>query len=287
MAHSELQAQRFENKYLVDNATALAVREFVRAYLELDEFSEAMADLSYPVHSLYLDSPDLKLYHSTLNGDKNRYKLRIRYYDDNTGSPTFFEIKSRCNNTISKQRGMVRRDAVATLLAGHLPEEGHLLSHRPGDLQAVRRFCRMVNDLGAYAVAHVAYLREAWVSPHDNSVRVTLDREVLCDLDPTTNLFVGMTRPCCVFGKLVVLELKFTNRFPDWFGDLVRIFNLVQCGAAKYAEGVIGLDVDRVMAEAHMAHTSQLNPGFQDPSILLSKGRSPFRICDMCDDIVP
>jgi hypothetical protein len=35
-----------------------------------------------------------------------------------------------------------------------------------------------------------------------------------------------------------VLELKFTNRFPDWFRELVRIFGLVQCGAAKYVDGV-------------------------------------------------
>ena len=39
-------------------------------------------------------------------------------------------------------------------------------------------------------------------------------------------------------GKDIVLELKFTNRFPDWFRDLVRAFNLMQCGAAKYVDGV-------------------------------------------------
>ncbi len=278
MHHGELQAQRFENKYLVNEATALAARDFVRAYLELDEFSEGVADYSYPVHSLYLDSPDLKLCRTTLNGDKNRYKLRVRYYDDNPESPTFFEIKSRCNNTISKQRGMVRRNAVATLLAGHLPEESHMFSRKPADLQTIRRFCRMVNELEAYPVAHVAYLREAWVSAHDNSVRVTIDREVLCDLDPSTNLFVGMRHPVRVFGDLVVIELKFTNRFPDWFGDLVRIFNLVQCGAAKYAEGIIGLDLNRVMMESHKARQTQREPSVQDPSILLSKGRSPFRV---------
>jgi len=37
---------------------------------------------------------------------------------------------------------------------------------------------------------------------------------------------------------LVILELKFTNRFPVWFEDLVRSCNLVLTGAAKYVEGV-------------------------------------------------
>jgi len=47
-----------------------------------------------------------------------------------------------------------------------------------------------------------------------------------------------------VFGKEVILELKFTDRFPDWFRELVRVFGLMQCGAAKYVDGVtlIGLE---------------------------------------------
>ena len=36
-----------------------------------------------------------------------------------------------------------------------------------------------------------------------------------------------------------------TNRFPDWFKELVRVFGLMQCGAAKYVDGVtlVGEDV--------------------------------------------
>ena len=51
----------------------------------------------------------------------------------------------------------------------------------------------------------------------------------------------GSTRlenPVAPFGKEVILELKFTDRFPDWFGELVRVFSLVHFSAAKYAEGV-------------------------------------------------
>jgi hypothetical protein len=47
-----------------------------------------------------------------------------------------------------------------------------------------------------------------------------------------------MSKPLLVWGRAVVLELKFTDRYPNWFRDLVQIFNLRQCGAAKYADGV-------------------------------------------------
>jgi len=92
-----------ELKYLIPEATALLVRDFVRSYLAMDEFSVGRPNYSYPVHSLYLDSDDLKLYWRTINGDKNRFKLRLRYYSAQPGTPVFFEIKRRMNNCILKQ----------------------------------------------------------------------------------------------------------------------------------------------------------------------------------------
>ena len=102
-----MQKQRYEHKYIIREDVALALRDFVSSYLDLDPFGATQPNLSYPVHSLYFDSPDLHLYHTTINGDKNRYKLRIRFYEDRPKSPVYFEIKRRTDNTIAKQRGGV------------------------------------------------------------------------------------------------------------------------------------------------------------------------------------
>src|SRR6059036_882342 len=118
MAEDKMQQQRFELKYIIKEDVALAVRDFVSGYLEIDEYGATLPNFSYPVHSLYLDSDDLHLYRTTINGDKNRFKLRLRFYDNRSEAPIFFEIKRRMNNIISKQRGGVRRDAVDWLLAG-------------------------------------------------------------------------------------------------------------------------------------------------------------------------
>lgn len=241
-----LQAQRFEFKYIIDEDVALAVRDFVRSYLEVDQYGATLPNLSYPVHSLYVDSPDLKLYQSTINGDKNRFKLRLRFYEKRPAAPVFFEIKRRTSNTIAKQRGAIRREAVESLLHGHLPEPTHLASNDPNQLAALQRFCHLMSGLQARPQTHVAYLREAWLSRHDNSVRVTIDREVRTETRPDVRLTAKMTDPALVFGNRVVLELKFTGRFPDWFKELVRIFGLMQCSAAKYADGVTRLGADRV-----------------------------------------
>lgn len=243
---AELQRQRYEHKYIIPEDTALAVRDFVRSYLEIDEFGATQPMLSYSVHSLYLDSKDLKLYTSTINGDKNRYKLRLRFYEDRPGAPVYFEIKRRLDNTISKERAGIRREAVDAVLAGHLPSADELVSRDPKQLAAIQNFHRLMTTINAIPMAHVAYLREAWISRESNSVRVTMDRQVRCDPEPTARLRAEMNSPTLVFGNKVILELKFTNRYPDWFRELTRVFGLMQCGAAKYVDGVAKLGPQRV-----------------------------------------
>jgi SPX domain protein involved in polyphosphate accumulation len=232
-----MQQSRFELKYLLSEETALAIRDFVRSYLDLDEYSVGRPNFSYPVHSLYLDSPDLKTYWDTINGNKNRYKLRLRYYSTNPGAPIFFEIKRRMNSCIMKQRGGVKQEFVPTLLRGQFPEMEHLLTQAPKPFVAIQRFTELMTRIHAAPKVHIAYLREAYVSENDE-VRVTMDREICGEphssLAPTTKL----ENPRRSFANTVVLELKFTNRFPDWFKEMVRVFHIMQCGAAKYVESI-------------------------------------------------
>jgi hypothetical protein len=248
-----MQQQRFELKYLITEPVALRIRDFVASYLEIDEYGASKPNLSYPVHSLYLDSNDLKIYHQTINGTRNRYKLRLRFYDDRPDTPIFFEIKRRVNNCILKQRGAVRRSAVNLLLAGHLPEPNHLISQEPKQLVALQRFTLLANHLHAKPKAHVAYVREAWVSPHDNSVRVTMDRAMTCEPRFSSAAGTRLGNQVYTYDKNVILELKFTDRFPDWFRELVRVFDLMQYSAAKYAEGVTLLGEHRF----HDGYTSR------------------------------
>lgn len=246
MSEDRMQLQRLELKYIIRENVALQIRDFVRSYLEIDEYGATRPNLSYPVHSLYLDSDQLALYWDTINGNKNRYKLRLRFYENRPSAPVYFEIKRRMNNAILKQRGGVRREAVDLILAGHLPEPAHMVSSDPKQLVALQRFSQLMIERHCRPKAHVAYLREAWISPLNNRVRLTMDRQVYCDPEPTARLSTDLEHPVLVFGKNVVLELKFTGRYPDWFGDLVRVFNLTPCSAAKYVDGVALLGENRL-----------------------------------------
>jgi hypothetical protein len=233
-----LQQQRFELKYVISEQKARSIRNYISSFLELDENCAGKSDFSYAVHSLYIDSDHLQTYWDTINGNKNRFKLRIRYYTEDPDTPVFLEIKRRLNNCIKKQRAAVRREAVQAILAGQLPPAQALASQDPRALPALQDFCRLVQNMEARPKVHVAYLREAYLPLTENSARVTMDRMVRSEFNPTLELSTRMQNPIVVWNQTVVLELKFTDRFPNWFRDLVRTFDLRQCGAAKYADGV-------------------------------------------------
>lgn len=214
------------------------IRDFICSYLELDDYGVGRPDIAYPVYSVYYDSDGLQTYHDTINGTKNRFKLRLRYYDDRPGTPVFFEVKGRVDNCILKQRCAVKREAVSLLGSGQLPEPDHLLSREPKHLIALQRFNFLLHKMNARPKAHNGYSREAWVSPNDNSVRVTFDRHVRIEPFFRTEAPVEFTRPTRLFVGFTILEIKFTNRFPNWLREMVQVFNLMWSASAKYAGGV-------------------------------------------------
>ena len=126
------QPERYERKYLISNQQALKVREFIKNYLEPDEYSARQPNYSYPIHSIYLDSDVLTTYWAFVHAEKNRFKLRLRFYDNNPDSPVFFELKMREGDCIVKHRAPVRKEAAAMLVAGHFPGSARVCVKNPG-----------------------------------------------------------------------------------------------------------------------------------------------------------
>ena len=255
-----MQRQRFEQKYLLEEERAVQVGDFINSCLERDSHSLGQSGHAYAVHSIYLDSDNLDTYWWTINGSKNRFKLRLRFYDNRPNSPVFFEIKRRVDRVILKQRAAVRKEAAHWLLDGQLPEPDWLLSPEPAQLAALSHFIDLMLRLEARPKVHVGYQREAWVDPRTSSVRATLDRRVGAEPAPLARFSTRMKKPVFPFGRTVILELKFTDRFPRWFQELVERFNLMQCGAAKYCMGVSQIGEQRLGHRLHLFADRGLDP---------------------------
>lgn len=224
---------RYELKYLISEAKAEAISEFIKPFVPVDRYSKLQPHGFYPIVSLYLDSPDLRLCRESLTGKKNRFKLRIRSYSDDQQYPTFFEIKRRISSVIMKSRAPVRHQDVAALLQGLCLPHQDFRTNR----EALDQFQLYVSSIMARPVILIRYLRKAYESDSENRVRVTFDRELCYKVtqEPRITLNGSSWQYNHLTIKGVILEIKFTARYPQWLNRLVTTFDLKSRSISKFA----------------------------------------------------
>jgi hypothetical protein len=227
---------RYEMKYIISESQAEAVKQYIKSYMQPDRYCKLHRGGDYPIVSLYLDSHDFRLCKESLTGQKNRFKLRIRSYTDEPDYPRFFEIKRRINNVIVKSRSRVMDKDVAVLLAGlSMPLGNH---HDLTDHEALLQFQLYVNNIKARPVVLIRYMRQAYEDDSENRVRVTFDRKLAYKVTSEPKVLLNGTGWQSPLSGPVILEIKFTNRYPAWLGRMVRCLDLQQQSMSKYATSV-------------------------------------------------
>lgn len=233
MAINDTFRQRFEAKYRVTELQAHAIRSYIAPFVFPDRLGGP--DGAYPVNSMYLDSLDRKLYRGSIQGEKNRVKLRIRSYTQSPSDHTFVEIKRRTDQIISKQRGIVPKPLLTAFLCG---ESGELPDTSPlvNDPIALQNFLRLMSAYNAKPCAMVRYDREAYVGRSGNGVRITFDRRLTALSCPEyhPDIWRFDDRWTAVNGVGTILEIKFNYAFPEWVHDLVERFSLQRESVSKY-----------------------------------------------------
>jgi hypothetical protein len=225
---------RYEMKYVISESTAAAIVRFIKPYLHYDRYCKSQPRYEYPIASLYLDSPDLRLCRESLEGHKNRFKLRIRAYNDDPEYPRFLEIKRRANTIILKSRARITHGDVIAVLSGKTIN----LQNKDDD-ETFRQFWFYMKNINAGPVVTIRYMREAYENDLENRVRVTFDR-CLCYKTNSPELSVdnGQWQRHHIQG--IILEIKFTGSYPAWLAQMVEYLNLYQQSVSKYATSVQG-----------------------------------------------
>jgi hypothetical protein len=244
MGHSA----RYERKYVIQEARAVAIADYLSAYLRPSVHNNTGPVRGHPVISLYLDTPDFFFFRQAYTGHLNRMKLRIRFYDNEWKRPAFLEIKRRVHDVICKDRALVTREGVRQILTQGLgsapfwPEISQLIHGRRRQ-DVSDDFWGFANIVKANGAIYISYIREIWEAPDDEELRVTLDRDIRgSTYDGSGELHVPKKgwRPYLppylapMPKDGIILELKYDTRAPKWMVDLVKIFNLNQVAICKY-----------------------------------------------------
>jgi hypothetical protein len=221
---------RYEMKYVISESKAAAITQFVEMHLPLDRYCREVPTGDYPIVSLYLDSDNLQLCRESLGGLLKRFKLRVRSYTDDLNYPKFFEIKRRSNNVIIKSRAAVSDKDMATLLSGQYvpPLRNHEI-----EANALKQFQLYMKSVCAGPKMLIKYMRRAYEDFGENRVRVTFDRQLVYKVcyEPVVPLN-GSGWHYNLSG--VILEIKFTGRYPAWLERMARCFDLPQQSMSKY-----------------------------------------------------
>jgi len=209
----------YELKFRLVEAVAGQVELWARQHLAFDAHADAALGNAYRIHSLYLDTAALDVYHRTPSF--GRRKFRLRRYGNECG--LYLERKTRSGDRVVK-----RRTPIADTELGRLAEEaadpawaGDWFQRRLL-ARGLRPACLISYD----RVAHVGTSAEGPLrfdaGPADSR---HADARVACHRGtPGVQLFPGQ----------VVLELKYRASLPALFKQLLREFNLSPQPASKY-----------------------------------------------------
>jgi hypothetical protein len=248
------QSGRYELKYIVEEERAVAIADYTRSFLRPSAHNGVGSVRGHAVCSLYMDSPDFFFFRQANTGHKNRFKLRIRFYDDDWSRPAFFEIKHRIAEVICKDRAMISREGVRQFLTQGWPDprswpDPALLAQGKKRFNIYYKFWDLATRTKAQGIAFISYLREIYEAP-DDELRVTFDRQISATrYDGSGKLILPKwgyrpppdRPPYYLPLNGVIVELKYDDRAPMWMYDMVRIFNMQRLAMCKYCACVDGM----------------------------------------------
>lgn len=210
---AEIMKPRFEKKFIVPTSLIPQIKDFIAPYTQADEHGQF-----YRLKNIYLDNKDYELYKDHIH-EKNRFKLRIRMYDND--DKVFLEIKSKINGNIIKHRSVVPNHMYPEVVE----------KEDSNDLD----FVKIARNISAKPVVVIDYDREAFNA--NDGGRITFDRNVVYDkADSFDRDQVGKIE--VLSPKVAVLELKYNGQMPKFMNELKDRFDLKPVSMSKYFESI-------------------------------------------------
>ncbi|MEK7649524.1 MAG: polyphosphate polymerase domain-containing protein [Patescibacteria group bacterium] len=221
---------RFEFKYILHPAQVVEARDIIHRCMNPDPFAPSG---SYTVTSLYFDTPTLSDYYEKSSGFLDRKKVRARIYAQNlarSDGMIWLEIKRKHNAIFRKIHTAITK-ASWDLMIEHRYSE--LLKLNTSD--EIRTFLWDLIREKRTPTSFIRYQRTPYVGTHDPSFRITLDSDI------ETARHDDLTEPLYTYPVKnvgAILEVKFSETLPPWFGHVVRNLDLTRTSFSKYAKSI-------------------------------------------------
>ncbi len=220
---------RYEKKYMVDEATFHKLLVRLEDYMILDAYNQDHE--FYNISNIYYDTPDDRLIRNSIEKPVYKEKLRLRAYgvpdlDDNV----FVEIKKKYKGITNKRRtSMTLREAYDYLHKDIKPD----LLQESINQQVFREIDYFKNFYGLVPKTHITYDRRAYFEKNDGDFRLTFDTNIRSRRDHL-GLELGNDGELLLENGIFLMEVKILNAAPVWFTKLMAEMQIMPASFSKY-----------------------------------------------------
>lgn len=212
--------RRREQKYLLNEKQAAAVKEAMAQYMEPDRYAVSA------IRNIYYDTPDYRLIRRSLEKPEYKEKLRLRSYGDATeNSKVFLEMKKKYQGVVYKRRiALANRQAMEYMANPDI---------QLADTQIGREldyFKRFYGDL--FPALYMSYDRNSWRS-RDGQLRITLDWNIRYRME-NVDLTLPNSGTLLLEPGTYLMEVKAPGAMPLWLVKLLSENQIRQTSFSKY-----------------------------------------------------
>ncbi len=223
---------RTEWKYICTDYDMDLLRPKIAAVLKLD--GNANKEV-YNIHSLYFDDYNNACAFDNDAGASERYKWRIRYYDDSTDFIRL-EKKEKIGELCYKRDCPISRKQYDAIIEGEI---GSVLSS--SDDRLLKEFCAEILARHFKPKIIIDYERQAYVEPISH-IRITFDRNICGSLDIDRFFERDYLKYPLQEMYQHVLEVKFDDVLPGYLESILRAGRLERNTFSKYYLGRVILE---------------------------------------------
>lgn len=216
---------RSEYKYYMSYSDAARLMAQVSQIMSPDQYS---VKGSYRVKSLYFDSFDNQDYYEKVDGYRDRKKIRLRIYDEES-TYAKLEMKGKMGNYQHKYSVTLSREMAEQMIHGNyevLLERKEEVAHKIFSLMRLSHY---------RPVAIIEYDRRAFVYDNFNT-RITFDTNIRSE-EIRMDLFEKNLNYTSVMKEMVVLEIKFDKHLAGFIQKMLAPYSLNQTAISKYCMG--------------------------------------------------
>ncbi len=222
---------RTELKYYLCLKNYVEFRKALEPFMQKDPFTKKN-ERSYDVHSIYYDTYSLENYYQKVDGEDEREKFRIRFYNYNeevqANVDLFLELKQKRGPIIKKLRYKTNTK--------NLKEEIGSLDFDSNQMKV--SILQNFHLKKMEPVIKISYKREALVCRFDSDLRITFDGSITGAYSPSFSVKKANNEKMLLNPLYYILEIKTADSLPIWLNHLIKRFSLDLSSFSKYGKGI-------------------------------------------------